>query len=98
MDNTEQARTEYITQQKLWLKNSGVRKGSYVTVMQKAESHQSGWQDVWSDAMNAFVSKTGKVVKPDDILGVIVDFQESCPDTAWTVWALPFFVLGVVDE
>lgn len=81
---------EYLGHQKTWVKNGSVTKNSRVTVMDKAP--QSAFMpDIWAPFMDDLVGKEGKVIYPDDVNGVFVEFEDGV--TA----AFPFFVLSVND-
>lgn len=86
---TEEQKKEYMVLQKRFIKNAKLKKGSAVTVVQKVASNHAGWADVWEAHMDAYVGQSGKVYYANDVLGVIVEFEDGM------VCAFPFFALTV---
>lgn len=81
---------EYVKMQKMWLKATGVKEGSWVKVTRKAENYESGWGTVWANEMDSLVDKTVCALEFDNResnRGVFI-----CTKDDYKYW-VPFFVL-----
>ena len=80
---------EYVRLQDMWLKAAGVKVGSWVKVTRKADSHESGWNNLWSSAMDAVVGTFVQVLGSWDTNGIEVASGKFSPPS----YRLPFFIL-----
>lgn len=80
---------EYVRLQDVWLKAAGVKVGSWVKVTRKADSHESGWNNLWSSAMDAVVGTFVQVLGSWDTNGIEVASGKFSPPS----YRLPFFIL-----
>jgi hypothetical protein len=87
MTNEDKATKLYLKGQTKWCKNANIEVGTKVTILQAAESNQAGWPSPFPEFMLNYVGKTGTVVWPDDVGGVMVEMEDGI-----TVH-FPFFIL-----
>ena len=80
---------EYVHLQKMWLEATGVKKGDWVKVTRKAESHESGWNNSWTPGMDAVVGTFVQVLGSWDTNGIEVASGKFSPPS----YRLPFFIL-----
>ena len=78
---------EYIKMQKMWLKATGVKEDSWVKVTRAAESHESGWNNLWMPEMDEFVGKVLRVEGPWNRVGIKLNVDNS------SYYSFPFFIL-----
>lgn len=81
---------EYVKLQDMWLKATEVKKGSWVKVLRKAESRESGWEGLWyPPGMDACIGKMYQVVGVHATCGLQLAVGEDMKD----IWSFPFFIL-----
>lgn len=84
---------EYVHLQKMWLEATGVKKGDWVKVTRKAESHESGWNNSWTPGMDAVVGTFVQVLGSWDTNGIEVASGKFSPPS----YRLPFFILDPAE-
>ena len=84
---------EYVKMQDMWLKATGVKKGSWVKVTREAEDHESGWGSQWVKVMTDLVGKVCRVVGFHCSFGMHLESVED-----GRRYGFPFFVLEPVEE
>lgn len=85
---------EYVRLQDMWLNATGIAVGSWVKVTRKADSYESGWNNVWSPAMDAVVGVFVRVLGSWGANGIEVASGQFSPPSC----RLPFFILEPAEE
>lgn len=80
---------EYVKLQDVWLKATDIKKGDWVKVTRKADSHESGWNNSWTPGMDAVVEMFVRVVGVRDSNGIKV----ATSNFSFPSCRLPFFIL-----
>lgn len=81
---------EYVKLQDMWIKATGVKKGSWVKVLRSAENRESGWLCNWcATPMDKCVGKPFRVVDIHKNYGLQLDI--GCDES--DEWSFPFFIL-----
>lgn len=79
---------EYVKLQDVWLKATDIKKGDWVKVTRKADSHESGWNAVW---VNEMWQAVGSVYR---VCGFRGPFGVRLEDVEGTIcFNFPFFIL-----
>lgn len=80
---------EYVKMQDMWLKATDIKKGDWVKVTRKADSHESGWNNVWTPDLDTIVGTFVRVVGVRDSNGIEVGTS----NFSFPSCRLPFFIL-----
>lgn len=84
---------EYERLQEMWLKNTGIKEGSWVKVIREAEDYESGWGSQWVTVMTDFVGKTCRVIGMHSSYGLHLETVEDGKR-----YGFPFFILEPAEE
>lgn len=94
---------QYQAHQREWCRNSKIKAGDKVTMMQSFTTSQGGFSDELTDAVAACVGKTGTVIDPfytasgkRCYLGVVCNFPTD--DGKGLDCVMPFFCLVKTDD
>lgn len=89
----------YVERQRKWIKEVGLEIGDKVLIASATDSEQSGWNDVWVEAMDAVVGQIGTVREAQWELaeGEYNEYGISV-STDMGMFNFPFFVLVKVEE
>lgn len=88
----EQKRELFLTKQRKWTSDNGVRPESKVRVTRIALDHEDGWNDVWTSDMDAYV---GKICTVHDAYSSRIHLRNS--SRQFGTYNFPYFVLEVVE-
>lgn len=88
--------SNYRKSQEEWLCENGIKTGTTVRVIRKAESYELGWCNEWASDMDACVGKIGWVdlIENYGSYGIEIRFDNKKADGM----LFPYFVLEKVEE
>ena len=69
-------------------KKSGLKVGDKVIIIKKAKDYERGWDNIWVNGMNEYISKSGYISHDGGILGFEIS-SENIKN-----YCFPYFVLS----
>jgi len=72
-------------------KESGLKVGDKVKVMNRAKHHENGWKNAWSEGMNEAIGKTFTILRDCKHTGFTLDYRDE-------KYAFPYFCLKKVER
>ncbi|WP_321822894.1 hypothetical protein [Pyramidobacter piscolens] len=84
---------EYIKMQKMWLKATGIKEGSWVEVMREPKNYESGWSREYDPSpQRVFLEGVHRVVACHHTSGILLRYRGKD-----NVCFFPFFVLNPAE-
>lgn len=85
----------YEDRQAEWIADNEIKRGDRVRVTRKADSHEQGWGNAWTQNMDEAVGKVGTVCHLSASFGD-TGIEVNVPESGYSLY--PYFVLEKVEQ